>query len=133
MNLNKFLFLLIVLFSAGSCNIPPPVGSITATTKRNQFGGEVTIKGQGFPAGHTIHFTYTNVPNFVGAKSTGLLAGVNAQGNFEITDTDVRCVTNDHETQWLDIVIAALDPQAASGSSNPVTTVKPYIWVCQIN
>jgi hypothetical protein len=105
------------------------IGSITATTKRNQLGGEITIVGTGFPAGHTIRFEYRNVPNVDGAFSPGLLVTVDPTGNFKITDTEPRCRTRDNATQWPNVLISAIDSSGTS-SENPVTTISPSIWIC---
>lgn len=124
------LVLIVIFASAGSCNNPGPVGSITATTKSNQVGGEVTIKGTGFPAGHTIRFKYQAVPQFNGAFSPPIFANADAQGKFEVTDTSVRCTTHDHDTNWANVMIVAED-SSATVSENPITTVSPSIWICR--
>jgi hypothetical protein len=124
------LVLIVLFVSAWSCDDPAPKGSITATTKLNSFGGEVTIKGTGFPAGHTIRFKYQAIPNFDGAFSPPVFASVNPQGSFEVTDTSVRCTTQDRETDWPNVMIVAED-SAAPAPENPVTTVRPGIWICR--
>jgi hypothetical protein len=112
-----------------SCTNNAPIGTITATTKRNQFGGEVTITGKGFPAGHTIRFRYRGIPARSDEFTPGIFTNADAQGNFKVTDFSVRCNTHDHESDFTNVMIVAIDSQS-SATENPVTTVSPSIWVC---
>jgi hypothetical protein len=116
-----------LLTAAATC--PGPAGSITATTKRNQLGGEITIKGTGFEPGHTIRFKYQGIPDFVGAFSPGIFVNVDGTGSFQITDTSVRCTTRDTTIERPNVLIIAED-STAPPPENPVTTVSPSIWIC---
>jgi len=128
----SLLVVLALSTTAATCpdtNSTGAVGSITATTNRHQLGGEITIAGTGFPAGHTYRFEYRNIPNFDGAFSPGLLVTADATGNFKITDTEPRCRTRDNATQWPNVLISAID-SSGTASENPVTTISPSIWIC---
>jgi hypothetical protein len=124
-----FIFITFIISFAGSC--PPPVGSITVTTRPipNWCGGEVTIKGTGFPPGHIIEIYFQSLPG----RSTSdqifdSLHTADAQGRFESTH-NVRCQTWENK-KWPNVIVVAKDKDAEV-SQYPFTGVDSGIWVCR--
>jgi len=125
-----FMLFTFTISFAASCLPTHRVGAITVTTKPipNYCGGEVAIKGTGFPPGHIIEIYFQALPGRSGQLFDSLQTA-DAQGNIELTHA-VRCTTSDRVTTWPDVIAVAKDTNATV-SEYPVAPVKPGIWVCQ--
>jgi hypothetical protein len=110
-----------------------PAASMTVTGRKNQTGGDITIKGTKFRPNAAFRAGYSGGP--ISGVEHGQTFYADAGGNLKIEDT-VSCVpTAAHDDAFSTVVVTVSDQglpdgQAASADQLTIGSISAVYWVC---